>query len=349
VEGTKVKIGDKVVGDGEPCFVIAEAGVNHNGDLSMAKRMIDAAKNAGVDAIKFQLFDPDKMVTPYAAKAGYQSDVEAETQLEMLRKLKLTENDVVELAKYAESKGLMFLCSAFDEESVDLLEEIGVPAYKIASSEITNHPLLEHVAAKRRPILLSTGMSTINEVKEALNVIQRRGNNQVILLHCISEYPASVESLNLKVINLLRQTFKLPVGFSDHSLEVLAPAIAVALGACVIEKHFTLSRSLKGPDHKASLEPHELREMVRLIRLTERMLGDGIKRVTHGEEQIKLLVRKSIVAKRDIPAGSLITRDMLAFKRPAIGLEPSKLQLLIGRKARRHIKRDEAITLNDVI
>ncbi|RLE92939.1 MAG: N-acetylneuraminate synthase [Thermoprotei archaeon] len=349
MEGTKVKIGDKVVGDGEPCFVIAEAGVNHNGDLSMAKRMIDAAKNAGVDAIKFQLFDPDKMVTPYAAKAGYQSDVEAETQLEMLRKLKLTENDVVELAKYAESKGLMFLCSAFDEESVDLLEEIGVPAYKIASSEITNHPLLEHVAAKRRPILLSTGMSTINEVKEALNVIQRRGNNQVILLHCISEYPASVESLNLKVINLLRQTFKLPVGFSDHSLEVLAPAIAVALGACVIEKHFTLSRSLKGPDHKASLEPHELREMVRLIRLTERMLGDGIKRVTHGEEQIKLLVRKSIVAKRDIPAGSLITRDMLAFKRPAIGLEPSKLQLLIGRKARRHIKRDEAITLNDVI
>ena len=349
MEGTKVKIGDKVVGDGEPCFVIAEAGVNHNGDLSMAKRMIDAAKDAGVDAIKFQLFDPDKMVTPYAAKAGYQSDVEAETQLEMLRKLKLTENDVVELAKYAESKGLMFLCSAFDEESVDLLEEIGVPAYKIASSEITNHPLLEHVAAKRRPILLSTGMSTINEVREALDVIQRRGNNQVILLHCISEYPASVESLNLKVINLLRQTFKLPVGFSDHSLEVLAPAIAVALGACVIEKHFTLSRSLKGPDHKASLEPHELREMVRLIRLTERMLGDGIKRVTHGEEQIKLLVRKSIVAKRDIPAGSLITRDMLAFKRPAIGLEPSKLQLLIGRKARRHIKRDEAITLNDVI
>ena len=349
MEGTKVKIGDKVVGDGEPCFVIAEAGVNHDGDLSMAKRMIDAAKDAGVDAIKFQLFDPDKMVTPYAAKAGYQSDVEAETQLEMLRKLKLTENDVVELAKYAESKGLMFLCSAFDEESVDLLEEIGVPAYKIASSEITNHPLLEHVAAKRRPILLSTGMSTINEVREALDVIQRRGNNQVILLHCISEYPASVESLNLKVINLLRQTFKLPVGFSDHSLEVLAPAIAVALGACVIEKHFTLSRSLKGPDHKASLEPHELREMVRLIRLTERMLGDGIKRVTHGEEQIKLLVRKSIVAKRDIPAGSLITRDMLAFKRPAIGLEPSKLQLLIGRKARRHIKRDEAITLNDVI
>ncbi|NQE54222.1 hypothetical protein C5S29_11565 [ANME-1 cluster archaeon GoMg3.2] len=339
-----VKIGDRNIGDGEPCFIIAEAGVNHNGNINLAKKLIDAAKDAGADAVKFQTFKAENVVIKNAEKAEYQKTVKEESQYGMLKKLELTEEDFRELADYAKKDGILFLSSPFDKESVDLLDELDVPAFKIASGEMTNFPLLRYIAKKGKPIILSTGMSTLGEVEEALNSIRSEGVEEVILLHCISNYPARIEDVNLRAMETLKQAFQIPVGFSDHTLGITASIAAAALGACVIEKHFTLDRNLPGPDHKASLEPDELKEMVQAIRDVEKALGNGVKIPTKDEEEIKRIARRSIVAKVDIPKGTTITEDMMDAKRPGRGIEPKSIDMIVGEKAKEDIKKDEIVT-----
>jgi N-acetylneuraminate synthase/N,N'-diacetyllegionaminate synthase len=343
--GMKVKIGYKLIGEGEPCFIIAEAGVNHNGDINLAKKLIDAAKDAGADAVKFQTFKAENVVVKDAEKAEYQKETTGieESQYEMIKKLELTDEDFEELADYAKKKGILFLSSPFNKESVDLLEEINVPAFKVGSGEITNFPLLRYIAKKGKPVILSTGMSTLGEVEEALDIIRSEGIEEGILLHCASNYPARIEDINLRAMETLKQVFKIPVGFSDHTLGITASIAAVASGACVIEKHFTLDRNLPGPDHKASLEPDKLREMVKAIRDVEKALGDGIKRPTKDEEEIKKVARRSVVAKVDIPEGTIITKSMLDVKRPGTGVEPKYSNLVIGKKAKENIKKDELV------
>jgi N-acetylneuraminate synthase/N,N'-diacetyllegionaminate synthase len=341
----KIKKEDKLIGEEEHCFIIAEAGVNHNGNVELAKKLIDTAKDAGADAVKFQTFKAENVVTKNSEKAEYQKETTGKgSQYNMIKKLELTEYDFKELADYAKKKGILFLSSPFDKESVDLLYELDVPVFKIASGEITNFPLLRYIAKKRKPIILSTGMSTLGEVEEALKVIRNEGVEDIVLLHCVSNYPAKIEDVNLKAMETLKQAFKIPVGFSDHTLGITASIAAVASGACLIEKHFTLDRNLPGPDHKASLEPDELKEMVKTIRDVEKALGDGIKKPTKEEEEIKKVARRSVVAKVDISEGAIITEDMLDVKRPGTGIEPKYIERIIGKRAKINIKKDELIT-----
>jgi N,N'-diacetyllegionaminate synthase len=338
----KIRIAGRVVGEQAPCFIIAEAGVNHNGDINLAKRLVDVAMQAGADAVKFQTFKAENVVTKTAKKAEYQKKTTGaeESQFVMIKKLELEERDFEELFGYAHRKGIIFLSSPFDKRSVDLLDRLGVPAFKIASGEITNLPLIKYIAQKGKPIILSTGMSTIAEIKEALQVINEEGTRDIVLLHCVTSYPAEVESSNLRAMETLRRTFKLPVGLSDHTIGITVPIAAVALGAAALEKHFTLDKNLPGPDHKASLTPEELNQMIIVVRQVEEAMGNGIKSPTEEEEEIKRVARRSIVAKIDIPKGTFITEEMLDIKRPGIGIEPKYLDLIVGRKARRNIKKD---------
>lgn len=330
------------------CFIIAEAGVNHNGSVKLAKKLVDAAKEAGADAVKFQTFKTKNLVTKNAKKAEYQiKNSGEESQYEMIKKLELSDDEFWEIAKYTGVKGIIFLSSPFDTESVDLLDKIDVPVFKVASGEITNFPLLKHIAQKQKPVILSTGMSTIGEVEEALNLIEKY-NDDIILMHCLTNYPAKKEDANLNVIKTLEYAFKRPVGFSDHTSGIEMSVAAVALGSCIIEKHFTIDKNLPGPDHKASLEPQELSEMVKAIRNVEKGLGNGIKKPTNDEIKIKKLVRKSIVAKENIPKGSILTEEMLEIKRPGTGIEPKYLDELIGKELIEDIKKDDLLKWNQL-
>jgi N,N'-diacetyllegionaminate synthase len=341
----KVRIGDRLVGRGEPVFIVAEAGVNHNGKVELGKKLVDAAKVSGADAVKFQTFRVQKVVTRYAGKADYQKQADSkESQYEMLRKLELSFEDIKGLFDYAGQRHIMFLSSAFDKESVDLLDQLGVSAFKVASGEITNFPLLRYIAEKKKPVILSTGMSTCEEVEEALGTLRKVGAKDIVLLHCVTSYPARVEDANLRTIETLRNRFKLPVGFSDHTLSIAVPVAAAALGAVLIEKHFTLGKDLPGPDHRASLEPSEFKQMVMAIREVEKSLGDGEKRLAADEEEIRKATRRSIVARVRIPKGTVIREDMLDFKRPGTGLRPGDLGKVVGKKAIKGIEADELIT-----
>jgi N-acetylneuraminate synthase/N,N'-diacetyllegionaminate synthase len=340
----KVKIGDKLVGKGQPVFIVAEAGSNHNRKLEQAKQLTDVAAEAGADAVKFQTFLADKIVAKIGPKAGYMEKVSKESVYKIFKRMELPREWHRELAEYANKKGLIFLSSPFDEEAVNLLEELGVPAFKVASGELTNFPLIKYMARKGKPLIVSTGAATMGEVGEAVSVIKNEGNKKIVLLHCVANYPAAPEDANLLAMRTLKEKFKLPVGYSDHTLGVAAPLAAAALGAAVIEKHFTLSRKLPGPDHFYALEPGELRAMVEGIRAVEKMLGSPIKRPAKAEREIRRLARRSIFAKVDIPAGTVITKEMLTVLRPAIGLEPKYLENVISRKARVNIKQHEAVT-----
>ena len=346
----KITISDKLIGEGEPCFVVAEAGVNHNGDIRMAKKLIDTAVKAGADAVKFQTAKLEKLVTINAEKAAYQKETTGagQSQYQMLKSLALPEEAYSELSEYAQCKGIIFLSTPFDEESADLLDKLDMPAFKVPSGEITNFSLLAHVARKRKPVILSTGMSTLDEVAEALEVIRNEGAKDIVLLHCVSSYPASIESTNLRAMDTLRQTFHLPVGLSDHSISITVPVAATALGACVIEKHFTLDRNLPGPDHRASLEPEELMQMVTAIRDTEKAMGSGIKMPAKEEEEVKMAARRSIIAEVDIPEGTIITGEMLAVKRPGTGIEPKHITMVTGRKALKNIAKDSPIRWDEI-
>jgi len=340
-----VRIADRIIGDGMSCFIIAEAGDNHNGDIELARKLVDVAREAEADAVKFQTFKTEEVISRGAEKAQYQKETTGseESQFEMNKRLELTADDFRELSARAQKKGILFLSSPYDNGSVDLLDELGVAAFKIGSGEITNFPLLRHIARKGKPIVLSTGMANLGEIEEALEVIRKEGVEDVILLHCITSYPAKMEDMNLKAMETLRHAFKLPVGLSDHSLGITAPIAAVAMGARVIEKHFTLDKNLPGPDHRASLEPNELREMAKAIRDIERALGNGIKKPKKVEEEIKQVARRSLVARVNIPKGTIITEEMLAIKRPGTGIKPEYIDVIIGEKAQKSIKEDELI------
>ncbi|MFC2010257.1 N-acetylneuraminate synthase [Chloroflexota bacterium] len=341
-----IRLSDRVIGEREPCFIIAEAGINHNGDINLAKEMIDTAKKAGADAVKFQTFQTGEIATRSAKKAEYQRRLtgKVESQYEMLEKLEITEGDFKVLFAQAQKEDILFLSSPFDKKSVDLLDSMGVAAFKIASGEITNLLLLEYIALKKKPVILSTGMATIDEIEEALATLRQNSLNQILLLHCVSAYPAKAEDMNLKVMETLNRIFQLPVGLSDHTLGIAISVAAVVLGACVIEKHFTLDKNLPGPDHKASLEPVEFVQMVNAIRDVEKAIGDGEKRLTKEEEENKLAVRRRIVAATNIPRGIVITDSMLKFKRSYSGLEVIKLKEVLGRITLKPIKQEEGLT-----
>ena len=349
--------------DTSKVFIIAEAGINHNGDLALAYKLVDAAKEAGADAVKFQTFKAENVVSRRAGKAEYQEKTtnSEESQFEMIKKLELSFEDFKKIKKYCDKKGIIFLSTPFDYESVDFLENL-VPLYKIGSGEITNLPFLEYVARKGKPIILSTGMSTLGEVEEAITTIINANPSffdtshfspltshlpPLTLLHCVSNYPAKYEDVNLKAMLTLKEAFKLPIGYSDHTSGIEIAISSVALGAKVIEKHFTLDRSLPGPDHKASLEPEELKAMIKAIRNVEKALGNGIKRPAQGEIQVMRVARRSLVAARDIEAGEVVRESDILIKRPGTGIPPKFKEILIGMRPTKDVKKDNPFNWED--
>jgi N-acetylneuraminate synthase len=330
-----IQVANKLIGPGQPVFVIAEAGVNHNGDLKLARALIDVAVEAGADAVKFQTFQADRLVIPGTLKAEYQrrNTGDSESQFEMLQRLELSAAAHRELQSYCHERGIIFLSTPFDEFAVDLLDELGVPAFKISSGDLTNSPLLEHAASKGKPVILSTGMSELSELIEAVSVLNTAGCENPVLLHCVSNYPAAPAEVNLRAMQTMRSAFDVPVGFSDHTEGIDVALAAVAMGACVIEKHFTLDRTLPGPDHRASLEAAELRDLVRSIRRVETALGSGRKAPTASEIETAKVARRSLVAARDIPAGAKLERDMVVMRRPGTGMSPATLDTLLDRRA----------------
>lgn len=326
-------------------FIIAEAGVNHNGDIRLAFQLVDAAIAAGADAVKFQTFITEKSICQEAELAPYQKAglENVKTQFEMAQELELTFEEFRDLKKYCDQKGIMFLSTPDEEDSLAFLCALGTPLIKIGSGEITNGPLLKAAAQTQKPLLLSTGISEIHEIEQALTIFYREGNSNVALLHCVSEYPAPAGDINLRAIKTMREYFKVPVGFSDHSQGLEIAVAAVALGSQIIEKHFTLDKSLPGPDHAASLDPRELKALVTSIRNVEQAMGDGIKRPAPCELRNKNMIRRSIVAGRDLRKGERITRDDLMIKKPGHGIVPHALEEIVGHIVKSDIKKDELI------
>lgn len=331
-------------------LIIAEAGVNHNGSLDLARQLIDAAAEAGVDYVKFQTFRADRLVTRDARQAAYQSrniNDGQDSQYEMLKRLELSPDDHHALISYCETKGVRFFSTAFDLPSIDFLSSLGMPLWKVPSGEITNFPYLRAIGLTGKPVILSTGMATPGEIEAAIGVLTRFGTSRdaITLLHCTTEYPAPKDQVNLRAMDTMRERFGMPVGYSDHTEGIEIPVAAVAMGAVVIEKHFTLDRTLPGPDHKASLEPDELRSMVCQIRAVEAALGDGVKEPAPAEVPNIPIARKSIVAATAIKRGELFTEENLTAKRPGTGLSPMQWESVIGKAAGRDFEADEAIEL----
>jgi len=346
----EIKIGDKTIGENHSVFIIAEAGVNHNGDFELAKKLIDAAKEAGADAVKFQTFKTENVVTKHASMAEYQEKNigKKETMQEMIKKLEISYDDFKKLKNYCDEKGIMFLSTPHSDDAIDFLDPL-MPAFKVSSSDLTNFPFLEKIAQKGKPIILSTGMAAMEEIVEAVDLIKKAGNDKIILLHCTTSYPCDLKDVNLRAMQTLREKTNLLVGYSDHTLGLETSKLAANLGAVVIERHFTIDKNLPGPDHKASLSPEELKELVNAIRnkdydipeeKKEIILGSAEKKPTEKEIPIAKLVRKSIVAKVDIPKGTTITKDMLIIKRPGTGIPSKYINEVIGKKAKILIKED---------
>jgi len=328
-------------------LIIAEAGVNHNGSLENAKKLVDKAKESGADCIKFQTFKSENIVSKNAVKADYQKNNtdSNETQLEMLRKLELPYTDFAELSEYCKLKKILFLSTAFDFDSIEFLSSLGMALWKIPSGEITNLPYLIMIAKTQQPIILSTGMSTLEEVEQAVNILRANDCSDITILHCTTEYPAPYEDVNLKAMDTLRQMFNVPIGYSDHTEGIEIPIAAVAMGATVIEKHFTLDKNMEGPDHMASLEPDELKAMVKAIRNVEIALGNGIKIPAESEIKNMLIARKSIIAKHCINKGEVFTEENLTVKRPGNGISPMNWFKVLGEKAVKNFEEDELIEL----
>lgn len=331
-------------------YVIAEAGVNHNGDIILAKKLIDMAKECGADAVKFQTFKAEESTGIRAEKAGYQkqNDKTEESQYEMIKKLELPFSDFSVLKQYAEMRNIDFISTPDGEESLQWLLELDVPFIKIGSTEVTNYPFLEKIAQSMKPIILSTGMSTLGEVEKAVNTILETGNDKIELMHCTTNYPTELEDVNLRAMVTLRDAFHLPVGYSDHTLGFEAAVAAVSLGAVCIEKHITLDKNLPGPDHRASMPPEEFKEYVNHIRNAEKLLGDGRKKPTLKEKEIMQQVRRSILAAEDLKAGTILKKEMFCYKRPGGGILPEYADILVGRVLKRDVEKEEAITWEDV-
>lgn len=328
-------------------LIIAEAGVNHNGSLELAKRMADVAKEAGADIVKYQTAVPELVISRFAPKAEYQKDTtgEAESQLEMVKKIHFGFDAHRELKKYCDSIGIKYLSTPFDMDSIDFLAEMDMPVWKIPSGEVTNLPYLEKVAKLHKPIVMSTGMCEISEIKDALEILEKNGAREITILHCNTEYPTPLKDANVRAMLDIKANFGTKVGYSDHTLGLEAPLAAVALGATVVEKHFTLDKNMEGPDHQASMNPDELKALVKAIRNTELALGDGVKRVTESEAKNKDVARKSIVAKVPVKAGEVFTVDNITVKRPGSGISPMRWYEVLGKTAKRDFSLDELIEL----
>lgn len=331
----------------EQVYIIAEAGVNHNGNIKIAKQLVEAAVEAHVDAIKFQTFKAINVVSKLAKKADYQNTEKnkSQTQLEMLKQLELDIEMHRELLSYCKKLGIEFLSTPFDLESIDLVASLGIDIMKIPSGEITNYPYLKKIGSLKKKVILSTGMSDLKEIRDALEVLYQNGTTDVKILHCITEYPAPIDEVNLRAIKTLQDEFHVEVGYSDHTCGIIIPVVAVAMGAKIIEKHFTLDKNMEGPDHKASLNPNELKIMVETIRSIERAMGDGVKRVMPSEEKNKNIVRKSIVAKKDILEEEIFTENNLTTKRPGYGISPMKWNEILGKKAIINFEKDDLIKI----
>ena len=327
-------------------YVIAEAGVNHNGSFELACKLVDAAKEAGVDCIKFQTFKSKNLVSHNAQKADYQKTTTGDgSQVDMLKKLELSYDEFIALKEYCDKVGITFLSTPFDFESIDFLNSIDMPFWKIPSGEVTNLPYLIALAKTGKPVVMSTGMCEMDEIEAAIKVLRENGTTDIKLLHCNTEYPTPFEDVNLKAMQTIQGAFDLEVGYSDHTKGIEVPVAAVALGATVIEKHFTLDRNMEGPDHKASLEPHELAAMVSCVRHIEQALGNGDKTPSPSEKKNIAIARKSIVAKRAIKAEEELTEENITVKRPGIGISPMRWFDVIGTKAARDFEEDELIEL----
>lgn len=328
-------------------FIIAEAGVNHNGKLDLAKKMVDVAYYCGADAIKFQTFKSENVISKFAPKAEYQKATGNidESYLEMAKRLELDIKEHKDLIKCCNKKGIMFLSTPFDSESVDMLNKLGMDIFKISSGEITSLPFLRKIGSLRKKIIMSTGMADLEEVRQALNILIEAGTlkENITLLHCVTEYPAPFEDVNLLSMLTIKDNLKINVGYSDHTTGIEVPIAAVALGAKVIEKHFTLDKNMEGPDHKASLEPAELKAMIMAIRNIEKAMGDGIKRISASEIKNKPVARRSIVAARDIKKGERFSEENITVKRPGLGMSPMLWDKIIGKTANRDYNRDNFI------
>lgn len=350
METRSIVAADRRIGADAPVFIIAEAGVNWNGDLGLAERLVDTAADAGADAVKFQTFTADEVASPAAPKAPYQLETTnaAESQGTMLRRLELSAPQHRVLADRCRARGLVFLSTPFGERSADLLDALDVPLFKISSGDVTNLPFLEYVARKGRPVILSTGMSYLAEVAAAVAALEAAGAHELVLLHCVSAYPADAGEANLRAMDTLREAFHVPVGYSDHTQGTEVALAAAALGACMLEKHFTLDRTLPGPDHRASLEPDELRALVRGVRTVERALGTGVKEPSPSEAATRPLARRSLAAAADLPQGAVLTAEMLIAVRPATGLAPDLRPQVVGRRLRRKLAAGELIAWTDL-
>jgi len=330
-----LKIGNRLVGPGKKCFIIAEAGSNHNGDIRIAKNLIDAAARVGADAVKFQLFRTEELTSKKSLQKAW-------------KRYEFERGWLKELSRFAESHGIIFLATPFDKEAVDLLVERDVPLFKIASSDLTNIPLLECVAKTKKPLVISVGLANLEEIKKALNLVFSKGAKNVSLLHCVVEYPAKIEDLNLKTIELLRDKFHVPIGFSDHTMDMVIPSIAVSLGACIIEKHFTLSKKAKGPDHAFSLEPKEFSEMVKNIRNTEKSLGLPVKRLSSYEKSIVKAGRRGVYSKSYIPKNTKIRDELITVLRPELGISALDYKNVIGKTTKKSLRAFRPICWKDL-
>lgn len=328
-------------------FIIAEAGVNHNGSIEIAKKLIDIASEAGADAVKFQTFVTEKALTKTAKKAQYQVENTGTdgTQYEMVKKLELDRNKHEQLIEHCKLRNIMFLSTPFDFDSIELLDELGLKTFKIPSGEITNLPYLRKIGKLNKKIIMSTGMATLEEIKTALTILRENGTTDISVLHCNTEYPTPMEDVNLKAMNTIKEELKVEVGYSDHTLGIEIPIAAVALGAKIIEKHITLDRNMEGPDHKASVEPDELKQMVSSIRNIEKALGNGVKKASKSEAKYIEIARKSIIADVNIKKGEIFTEQNLTVKRPGTGISPMKWDEVIGKTAKRDFNEDELIEI----
>lgn len=333
----------------EKVYIIAEAGDNHNGDFNTALKLVDVAKRAGADCVKFQTFVTEEIISKYAEMAEYQkkNTGKEESQFEMVKRLELSFDEFRKIKEYCDRVGIQFLSTPFDLKSVDFLNELGVPFFKIPSGEITNYPYLIKIAHTGKPVVMSTGMCEPDEILAAINVLEKNGSGEITLLHCNTEYPTPLKDVNLYAMRTMKKMFGKKVGYSDHTKGIEVPVAAVALGACVIEKHFTLDKNMPGPDHKASLEPDELGRMVKNIRNIEIVLGDGVKRVSESERKNIAIARKSIVARRNIQEGEILTEENLAVKRPGTGINPMQWMEVLGTRAVRDFKEDELIEIRE--
>jgi len=328
-------------------FIIAEAGDNHNGSYENALKLVDKAVEAGADCVKFQTFITENVISKFAEKAEYQKENTnaEETQFEMVKKLELSFDEFRKIKEYCDEKKILFLSTPFDLDSIDFLQSIDIPFWKIPSGEITNLPYLIKIAKTGKDIIMSTGMCQMEEIKEALEILKENGAGKVTLLHCNTEYPTPFCDVNLNAMKTIKEECHVQVGYSDHTIGIEVPIAAVAMGACVIEKHFTLDKNMEGPDHKASLEPEELKEMVIGIRTIEKAMGNGKKCPSESEQKNIIIARKSIVANCDIKKGEILTEDKLYIKRPGNGISPMKWYEVIGKEAIKDFKKDELIVL----